>query len=598
MTGTCREHEKRVDVMGKDDPMKRPDAKQVGWPGIRGILSRPSLKGDLLGGLTASVVSLPLALAFGAMSGAGAQAGLYGAVMVGFWAAVCGGTSTLISGPTGPMTVVMAAIFTRLAASHPEHALVLGFTAVVIAGILQILLGALRLGRYITLMPYSVISGFMSGIGVLLILHHLPGLLGHPTTRGGTLAVLRSLPDLVANMQPLEVLLGTASLAVLILQPVSWKKRVPAPLVVLLLGLLCGWLVFPEGTLRRIGVIPTGLPQFHMPVFTPDLVLVVLKDGLILGVLGSIDTLLTALITDSLTRSQHRSDRELVGQGIGNIFSGLFGGLPGAGATLGTIVNIQCGAQTRLSGVVRALVLLSVALAIAPLLRNVPMVVLAAITIKVGIDILDWSFLRRAHKVSFSAALIMYSVLLLAVTIDIIVAVGIGLFVANILTMERLSRLQSANVNTIDPASNCPLPMSAAEKELFERGGGRILLFHLSGPMIFGVASAIAREREAIKEADVLIIDLGDVPMLTTTVGLAMENVICDAQATGCAVIVAGADPKIRERLERLGLVGNGGAAYNDETRLAALERASSLLRRGKPSMQAPFRMLSKAGRG
>jgi SulP family sulfate permease len=534
------------------------------------------LRGDLFGGLTTAVVSLPLALAFGVSSGAGAAAGLYGAVLVGFWAAVFGGTRTLISEPTGPMTLLMTAILTNFAASHPEHVLPLGFAVVVLAGLFQIVFGLLKLGRYITIMPYSVVSGFMSGIGVLLVLLQLGPLLGHPTPPGGAPGVLAALPGMLAEARLAEVLLGCVAVATLFLMPSAWRKVVPPALVVLVVGTFYAWVFFSDDGLRTIGAIPMGLPAFQWPHISQELLGRIIADALVLALLGSIDTLLTAMIADSLTRTQHDSNRELIGQGIGNLFSGFFGGLPGAGATMGTVVNIQCGATTRRSGITRALVLLGVVLVIAPLLDGVPMVILAAITLKVGVDILDWSFLRRAHRVSRTATVIMYGVLLLTVLVDIVVAVGIGVFIANIITIERLSRVQAQQIKTFDPTSD-DLPMTGEERALFEQGGGKILVFHLSGPMIFGVASAIAREHQAIRDARVLIIDLSDVSMLSTTVGLALENLVKDALGAGCEVIIAGASGAVRSRIDKLTATGETDA-LRTESRLKALQQAVALL--------------------
>lgn len=545
---------------------------------IRLIMSPDGLKGDLFGGITTAIVSLPLALAFGAASGAGAQAGLYGAVLVGLFAALFGGSRTLISEPTGPMTLMFTAVLTNLAARHPDHALALGFTAVVIAGATQIAVGALKLGRFITLMPYSVVSGFMSGIGVLLILLQAPAFLGHAAPGGGAIGILRTLPDLAQDIRWPEFLLAAGALALIFLQPASWRRFIPPKLTALLIGTLAATYLMGDASLRRIGEIPTGLPAFRIPVLTPDLFMLVLLDGMILGLLGCVDALLTAKIADSLTRTQHDSNRELIGQGIGNMVSGLFGGLPGAGATMGTVVNIQTGAQTPRSGVFRALLLLAVALAAAPLLRNVPLAVLAAITVKAGISILDWSFLRRAHRVSMTSTYLMYGVLLLTVLVDVIVAVGVGMFIANILTIDNLTKLQQQQIKTIDPSSDSGVLLTDEERTLFELAHGRVVLFHMSGPMIFGVADAIARQQAAMRDACALILDLSDVTIFGTTAGLSIENVIRDALAGGAKVLVAGAKGKARDRLERLQLLGPDAPVMDCPTRLDAIKAALAVI--------------------
>lgn len=535
-------------------------------------LAPRDLKSELFGGVTTAVVSLPMALAFGVASGAGPQAGLYGAILVGLLAAIFGGTSTLISEPTGPMTVIMTAVITRLIAANPEQGLAMAFTVVMVAGVFQIAFGALKLGRYITLMPYSVISGFMSGIGVLLVITQIGPLLGQVNPGGGAIGTLRALPELVRGVRLPEVLLSGGALLVLIIYPAKWRRFLPPQLVVLVLGTAAVALFLRGESVRLIGRIPMGLPALVVPTFTAAQTTQILIDGVILGLLGCIDSLLTAMIADSLTREHHNSDRELIGQGIGNLVSGLFGGLPGAGATMGTVVNIQTGARSPLAAVVRALLLLAVVLILAPLLQSVPMAVLAAITVKVGIDILDWSFLGRAHKISRSATIIMYSVLVITVLVDLIVAVGVGVFVANILTIERLTRLPSTKVMTIDPSGD-PVVVSDEERRLLDEAAGQIVLFHLSGPMIFGVAQAIARESAALdRHPKALIIDLSEVSMLGTTVGLAIENVVHEARGRGTAVWIAGASEEALGVLTRLGLME--GEASQAASRLAAIRAA------------------------
>ncbi|WP_026733772.1 bicarbonate transporter BicA [Fischerella sp. PCC 9605] len=513
-----------------------------------------NLRGDIFGGVTAAIVSLPLALAFGVASGAGPVAGLYGAVCVGFFAALFGGTPTLISEPTGPMTVVMTGIVTSMTANNPENGLAMAFTVVMLAGIFQILFGIFRLGKYITLMPYSVISGFMSGIGVILIILQIAPFLGQPNPKGGVLGMVQNLPQLFANINPIETILGVLTLAIIFLMPSKLKRIAPPQLVALIVGTVVSLVFFGNAEIRRIGEIPMGLPQLQMPTFTVSQMTVMVIDGAMLGLLGCIDTLLTAVIADSLTRTEHKSDKELIGQGIGNLVSGICGGLPGAGATMGTVVNIQTGATTAVSGLTRALILLVVVLWAANFTEPIPMAVLAAIALKVGIDILDWSFLKRAHNVSLKGALIMYGVMFLTVFVDLIVAVGVGVFIANILTIERLSNLQSEEVKTITDTDDA-IVLNEQEKQLLDQANGRVLLFYLSGPMIFGVSKAIAREHSAMKDADVLILDLSDVPLLGVTASLAIENAIKEAVEKGRQVFIVGATGKIKRRLERFGIL-------------------------------------------
>lgn len=540
---------------------------------ITNLIRFNNLRGDLFGGVTTAIVSLPLALAFGVASGVGPLGGLYGAVCIGFFAALFGGTPTLISEPTGPMTVVMTTIVASLTASNPENGLAMAFTVVMLAGLFQILFGVFKLGKYVTLMPYSVISGFMSGIGVILIILQIAPFLGQAAPKGGVLGTFLAIPQLVANINPPEAILGALTLGMIFFMPTKITKLVPPQLIALIVGTVVSLTVFGDADIRRIGEIPVGLPPLQLPTFNAGQLTVMLVDGVMLGMLGCIDTLLTAVVADSLTRTEHNSNKELIGQGIGNIVSGVCGGLPGAGATMGTVVNIQTGATSAVSGLTRALVLLVVVLGAAKLTEPIPMAVLAGIALKVGIDILDWSFLKRSHKVSIKGSLIMYGVLLLTVFVDLIVAVGVGVFIANILTIERLSEMQSPDVKLISDTDD-DIRLSNEQKQLLDKAQGRVLLFCLSGPMIFGLSKAIAREHNAMQEADALVVDLSEVPSMGVTASLAIENVIRDAHDKGLQVYVVGASKKIQHRLQKLGLFDLIQPEHVMSDRTSALQQA------------------------
>ncbi|ELA9872436.1 SulP family inorganic anion transporter [Vibrio parahaemolyticus] len=514
-----------------------------------------NFKGDIFGGVTTAIISLPLALAFGVASGAGAEAGLWGAIMVGLFASLFGGSNTLISEPTGPMTVIMTAVLTSMMAKYPETGMAMTFTVVMMAGAFQILLGTLKMGKYVTLMPYSVISGFMSGIGVILIILQLSPLLGHAVPTGGVLGTLSALPETISNLKFNELFLGLLTLGILFFFPKKYRKYVPAQLVALVAVTLLSVMLFDTEDIRRIGEIPAGLPSLVAPHIDPDMFVEMVIDALVLGTLGCIDTLLTAVIGDSLTRKEHDSDKELRGQGLANMISGLFGALPGAGATMGTVTNIQVGARSPLSGVVRALVLALVVLVAGGLTEPIPMAVLAGIAVYVGFNILDWSFIQRAHKVSFSGMAIMYGVMLLTVFVDLIVAVGLGVFVSNIMIIERLSREQARQVKAISDADEDDVPLTDSERGLLDRANGRVLFFYLSGPMIFSVSKAISRQHTSISDYDVMILDLTDVPMLDVTVGLALENAIKDALDARCEVYLLCPNQRTREQLEKFHVI-------------------------------------------
>ena len=499
-------------------------------------ISTQNIKGDAFGGLTAAVVALPMALAFGVASTGDPGPGLWGAVIIGLVAAFFGGTPTLISEPTGPMTVVFTSVILSFTATAPdkETALAMAFTVVILAGLFQILFGVFRLGRYVTQMPYTVISGFMSGIGAILVILQLPAFLGQEA-KGGVMGTITQLPTLFTNIQPMELALALITVAILWFTPSSVKKFCPPQLLALVLGTVLSLTFFSNAGLRQIPSFEAGFPTLHMPTFSGGQLRLMFVDAAVLGMLGCIDALLTSVVADSLTRTEHDSNKELVGQGLANIASGLFGGLPGAGATMGTVVNIQAGGRSALSGIVRAVILMVVVLVAAPLASKIPLAVLAGIALKVGIDIIDWDFLRRAHHLSLKAALITYGVIALTVLVDLISAVGIGVFVANVLTIDRMSALQSKRVKTISTADD-DVELSAEEQSLIDQASGRVLLFQLAGPMIFGVAKAISREHNAIGDCEAVIFDLHEVSHLGVTASLALENAIKEAIEVGRSV--------------------------------------------------------------
>ncbi len=547
-----------------------------------------NLKGDMFGGVTTAIISLPLALAFGVASGAGAEAGLWGAIMVGLFAALFGGSSSLISEPTGPMTVIMTAVMTSMVAKYPETGMAMTFTVVMMAGAFQILLGTLKLGKYVTLMPYSVISGFMSGIGVILIILQLSPLLGHAAPSGGVMGTLSALPDTLTNLKVSELFLGALTLGILFGFPAKYRKYVPAQLVALVAVTLLSVIFFDTDSIRRIGEIPAGLPSLVIPTISAEQFTTMVIDALVLGTLGCIDTLLTAVIGDSLTRKEHDSDKELRGQGIANMLSGLFGALPGAGATMGTVTNIQVGARSPLSGVIRALVLALVVLVAGGLTEPIPMTVLAGIAMYVGFNILDWSFIQRAHKVSYAGMGVMYGVMLLTVFVDLIIAVGLGVFISNILIIERLSREQARQVKAIsDGDDEDDIPLTDSERQLLDSANGKVLFFYLSGPMIFSVSKAISRQHSSISDYEAMILDLTDVPMIDVTVGLALENAIKDALDAQCEVYLLCPNENTRQQLEKFHVIDLVPESNTYRFRYEALTAATSYVERDEHQFES-----------
>ncbi|MCD8488334.1 MAG: SulP family inorganic anion transporter [Desertifilum sp.] len=511
-----------------------------------------NLRGDLFGGLTAAIVALPLALAFGVSSGAGAIAGLYGAIFVGFFAALFGGTPAQVSGPTGPMTVVTTTVLATLVSRHPDTGLAMAFTVVMLGGAFQILFGLLHLGQYITLMPYTVISGFMSGIGVIIIVLQLPPLLGHSGS-GGVVGILQQLPTYLNQPNLVALFLGLLTLIVVFTAPPKLNRVFPSPLLALVVGTLISVVLFGDADIDRIGAIPTGLPRLKIPTFDLGELQEMFRYGLMLGSLGAIDSLLTSLVADSISRTQHDSDKELIGQGIGNCLAGLFGGLPGAGATMRTVVNVQAGGKTPLSGMTHALVLLLVVFWAGPLTAAIPQAVLAGLLLKVGIDIIDWGFIKRAHRLSFKGTGLMYLVLFLTVFVDLITAVVVGVFIANLLTIKRLTDVQSDRVRAITDSLD-GANLTPAEQEILAQSGGDILLFQLGGPLSFGAAKVISQRMTIVKQYQALVLDLTEVPTIGVTAALAIETMVKDSLKRQRQVWIVVKPGQVQQRLERLQL--------------------------------------------
>ena len=538
-------------------------------------LNLKNVRGDVLGGITAAVVALPLALAFGnaALGPGGAIYGLYGAVVVGFIAALFGGTPAQVSGPTGPMSVTVAGVVASLAAVGVSRDLNAGeilplvMAAVVIGGLFQVSFGLLRLGKYITLVPYSVVSGFMSGIGVIILVLQIGPLLGI-TTRGGVIETLGILRD---NFAPnwAAVAVSIMTLAIVFLTPRRISQWIPSPLLALLIVTPISVVLFNDATLQakgfevipRIGAIPEGGLSFSIPNWQEHFP-VIFKAGLVLAVLGAIDSLLTSLVADNISQTRHNSDRELIGQGLGNSLAGLFTGLPGAGATMRTVINIKSGGRTPISGMVHSLVLLVVLVGAGPLAAEIPTSLLAGILIKVGLDIIDWGFLLRAHRLSLKTACVMYGVLLMTVFWDLIWAVLVGVFVANMLTIDSITQSQLEGMDADNPIHEGINKTTNINEEylpkedqrLFEQCNGEVMLFRLRGPLSFGAAKGITERMMLVRNYKVLILDITDVPRLGVTATLAIEDMVQEAKANSRKAYVAVENQNVKDRLKKFGV--------------------------------------------
>ena len=394
------------------------------------------LRGDVFGGLTAAVVALPLSLAFGVASGLGAIEGLYSAVVVGMLAALLGGSRTQISGPTAPLSVAMAVVFVDYADGDLAKALAI----VVMAGIIQVLLGALRLGSFVAYTPYAVVSGFTSAVGVIIIVVQVLPFFGTEVALGGALKSLRSWPDAVANIDASALALGLITLAVCIFWPGQLKRFLPPSVAALIIGTLAGVLWLSNAP--TIGEVPTGLPDIH----TPELVLGDLGSALAaavtLALLGSINSLLTARVADSLTRDSHDPNRELMGVGVANVLVAFVGGVPGAGATSCTVANVRAGGRSRVSGVLCATILAALVLGLGRYVDSIPHAVLAGILIKIGFDIIDWRYLSHIHRVPRENVVVLALTLGLSIISDLVIAVAVGLVVAALTGARQVERLE------------------------------------------------------------------------------------------------------------------------------------------------------------
>lgn len=524
-----------------------------------------NIKGDIFGGITAGIVALPLALAFGIQafggindpqaSSMGALAGLVGATMLGFFAALFGGTHSQISGPTGPMTVITAALVSAAWTASSGN-----FTAVLIAmamagvfcGLFQILFGLIRIGKYVRYIPYPVLSGFMSGIGVIIILQQIYPIIGKKSPVS-TIDMIAQFPAAVADgISLMALILGIGTIALIIGVPYLTKK-VPATLVALIIMTVVSVLCSFDAALT-IGNIPAGLP---MPFFLKDgmdlasinwmqTIEAAIVPGLTLAGLGSIDTLLTSVVADNITKTKHNSNQELIGQGIGNACAGLFCGIAGAGATMRTVVNVKSGGRTQISGMIHALFLLAILLGLGSLVKYVPLSVLAGILITVGWGIIDFRGFKDLTHVPKADAFVLVVVFLMTVFVDLLTAVGIGMVIACFLFMMRAGDLieqqYQGGVLTEGFDKNTPWEDETGVTEEMKK---TIYIQRLNGPVFFGSITGFNRVMHEVPEdIKTVIIRMRRVTFMDQSGAYAMETAIKDLQARGVEVLMTIVQPQ------------------------------------------------------
>ena len=576
-----------------------------------------NIKGDILGGLTAGIVALPLALAFGVSSGLGPSAGLYGAIFLSFFAALFGGTATQISGPTAPMTAVSMVVIATIIGVHNgsvEKALPYILAVFLLSGLFQIGLGFLGLGKYIKYIPYPVVSGFMTAIGVIILITQILPLIGYDAKKdtelvesyrpmaeqsllekilsdetkdgvliiedfeqaidrankidrseiieeaqnlaknnsSGVIGTIKAIPRAIGFINWIEVVLAFATIFIIY----GFKRittAVPSTLVALIVvsGVAIGFGI----DYISIQQIPNGFPKIQWTLFTDFNLLEILPyifTALTLSLLGAIDSLLTSVVADNLTKTRHLPNKELIGQGIGNSIGAIFGGLPGAGATIRTVVNIQSGGKTRLSGMIAGIVLLLILLVLSPLASKIPAAVLAGILVTVGIGVMDYKGLNVLSKVPRTEIIIMAVVLLLSVFWNLVYAVGIGLLLACLFFMKKMGDLAKNN-SKVGLISN----EKEFEKNISEKSKENVFIKHINGPLFFGFTSEFAKIANTIpKTASVIIIDMEKVPYIDQSGLFALEDVILDLDKKDIKIIMAGIQSQPMQLMKTIGILG------------------------------------------
>ncbi len=522
------------------------------------ILDFSNIKGDFTGGLVAGVVALPLALAFGVQSGMGATAGLYGAIMVGIFAAIFGGTQTQASGPTGPMTVVAAALVTAAIqiTGSLESAMGIILLSFLLGGVLQIVFGLINIAGYVKYFPYSVVSGFMSGVGLIIIILQLFPFAGLSSAKSTT-AVIQDLPRLFTDFNIYSLALGALTVIIYYVFPYI-TKAIPSALVALIVSALAGYLLGWDVPI--IGEIPSGIPSLQIEtMFTnipPESYTLILEYAAVLAVLGSIDSLLTSVIADNMTKTRHKSNRELIGQGIGNMLAAIFGGIPGAGATKGTVVNINAGGKTRISGAIHGLFLLAVLLGLGSLAAYIPLSVLAGLLIPIGFKIIDVKGLKHLLRVPRADAVVLVLVLLITTFGSLIQAVGIGVALACILFMKKASDLGEKGI-TMDTVANLKDEKPwQDELPFYDEYKDKILIKHLKGPLFFGFTTHLKNQMTEIDDTiKVLIIRMDEVPLIDQSGLYTLEDIVFNLEERGVQVLMVNIQKQPMDTLRSIDII-------------------------------------------
>ena len=509
----------------------------------------PKLRGDVLGGVTAAFVALPLALAYGVASGMGAAAGLYGAIALGFFAALFGGTATQISGPTAPMAI-MAAIIIAIYADTLAEAL----AVIVLGGLLQALLGVLKLGRFVAYTPYLVVSGFMSGIGVLVMAIQVLPFLGSAPVPGGAVGMLRALPEALDRIDWSAVAIGCVTLAVTVFWPRRLARYLPGALAGLIPGTLVGVLWLNDAPI--VGPIPSGLPPLQLEMPSPDFLVRALEPALILALIGSVVSLLTCLVSDSLTRTSHDPDRELVGQGVGNMATGIVGGLPGAGTPVYTVPNIRAGGTTRAAGVTFSLFLLALLFGLGQYVGSIPLAALAAVLLKVGWDLVDWPLLTRLHRIRRDHLAVMLTTLILAAFVGLIIAMGVGLVISGLARSGRLEETEHDSVVSA-PLLDQMFLYDGEEVEGADPFSAQVGMVSLRGSLTVTSSRRLVRTISMdLKDHELVVFDFSGAAYIDDSAAMLVKQLLEVAAEEETPAIVMGLSGEVADTIASLDVMG------------------------------------------
>jgi SulP family sulfate permease len=516
-----------------------------------------NIKGDFTGGLVAGIVALPLALAFGVQSGMGATAGLYGAIAVGIFAALFGGTETQASGPTGPMTVVSAALVAAAIqmTGSLDNAMNIILLTFLLGGLFQVIFGFLNIASYVKYFPYPVISGFMSGVGLIIVILQIFPFVGLESAKS-TIGVILDLPRLFSDTNVSALILGVITIAIYQFFP-KITKAIPSALVALIVATLIGY--FAKMDVPLIGEIPSGLPAFQLGgILNVDAsaYALIIEYALVLAVLGSIDSLLTSVIADNMTKTKHNSNRELIGQGIGNMLAAAFGGIPGAGATKGTVVNINAGGKTKLSGIIHGVFLLTVLLGLGKLAGHIPLCVLAGLLIPIGFKIIDFKGLKHLAKVPRPDAVVLVLVLLITTFGSLIHAVGIGIALACLLFMKKSGDISEKGLEVEKLEDLDDSKPWQDEKEFYEKHKDKVLIKHLYGPLFFGFTSYFKDQISSLPdEIEAVIFRMDRVPYIDQSGLYTLEDIIFDLRAQNIEVVLVGLKEQPLDMLKAIDII-------------------------------------------